>query len=88
MRKLAAAHPDDRLFLVAVDVGEKAAAVVRFLEAFPAGSTIFLDPEYRFEDSLGTTNLPLVLIIDRDGKIVRRAPKLDKETIELLERLL
>jgi thiol-disulfide isomerase/thioredoxin len=88
MRKLAAAHPDERLFLVAVDVGEKAAAVVRFLEAFPSGSSIFLDPEYRFEDSLGTTNLPLVLIIDREGRIVHRAPKLDKETLDLVERLL
>jgi thiol-disulfide isomerase/thioredoxin len=90
LRKLAEKHPDDggRLFLVAVDVGEKAAAVVRFLEAFPAGGSIFLDPDYRFEDSLGTTLLPLVLIVDRDGKIVHRATKLDQETLELVEKLL
>src|SRR5262249_50994762 len=41
---------------------------------------VYYDPELKFEDSLGVTELPLIVVFDAEGRLVRRSARLDDET--------
>jgi thiol-disulfide isomerase/thioredoxin len=86
LRELARAYPEDALLVLSVNVGEDAAKVTRFLASFPLSSAVYLDPTFRFADSLGTGQIPLVLVVDRHGKIVHSAAKIDRELLDVIAR--
>lgn len=66
------------LLVVAVDTAEEPVTVERFLRRHGITALpVYLDPELRFQDSLGTTSVPQILVVDRQGRIVHRGATLD-----------
>jgi thiol-disulfide isomerase/thioredoxin len=88
VNRLASAFAGDGLLVVGVNAGDaepKARAAAAELEiTYP----IALDPELELADQLGANQLPMVLVIDRDGAIVHRARQVDAETLAVVRRLL
>jgi thiol-disulfide isomerase/thioredoxin len=80
MNELARAHRGGDVVVVGLDVGEERAAVERFVARAGVDYPVYYDPELRFEDSLGLTELPLILVIDGSGRIVHRSARLDDAT--------
>jgi len=87
MNELARAHATGDLVVIGVDVGEPRAIADRFAAREGISYPVYTDPEMRFEDSLGTTALPLVLVIDGQGRIAHRSARLDAETLEVIRGL-
>lgn len=87
LESLATRH-DGRLVVVGVDVGEELEVARNFASREGIDYQTFGDPEFRFADSMGVTQLPAVLVVDRDGKIVHRARELDAATRDAIEQLI
>ncbi len=81
-------HHAGRLVVVGVDVGEELDVARTFASRIGIDYATFADPEFRFADSMGITQLPAVLVVDRDGTIVHRARELDAETRDQIEQLI
>jgi thiol-disulfide isomerase/thioredoxin len=62
---------------IAVDVGEDAATVERFIRRLGVTVPVYLDPRLTFSDGLGETSVPRLLVVDRAGRIVHRGTELD-----------
>jgi len=86
MNELARVHAGE-VVVAGIDVGEDRAVAARFIAREGISYPVFTDPEMRFEDSLGVTALPLVLVVDRSGRIVHRAARLDDETRRVIQDL-
>ena len=86
--RLAAAFEHDGLVVVGVNEGDKLDEVQRSAAELGISYPIALDPELRFSDSLGTTGLPILLVVDRDGTIVHRARHVDEATLAVIRSLL
>ncbi len=80
MSELARAHAGGDLLVVGVDVGEARPEVERFVAREGIAYPVYYDPELRFQDSLGVTALPLILVFDGAGRVVHRAAHLDDAT--------
>lgn len=87
MNALAAAHASEDLVVVGVDVGESDAVARRYAERVGMRYPVYTDPAMRFQDSLGDTALPLVLVVDGEGRIVHRSARLDGRALEVIQRL-
>ena len=86
--RLAAAFSRDGLVVVGVNEGDKLDDVRRSAAELGISYPIALDPELQFADALGTTGLPVLLVVDRDGKIVHRARHVDEPTLAAIRSLL
>ncbi|MBL0213037.1 MAG: TlpA family protein disulfide reductase [Myxococcales bacterium] len=86
--RLAAAFAGQGLIVVGVNVGESASAALAQARALGIEYPIALDPELVFSDQLGAGRIPLLLVIDRSGRIARRVRAVDPETLTLIRRLL
>jgi len=86
MNELARIHAGD-ILVAGIDVGEDRAVAARFIAREGIGYPVYTDPEMRFEDSLGVTALPLVLVVDGGGRIVHRAARLDDATLRVIQDL-
>jgi thiol-disulfide isomerase/thioredoxin len=86
MNELARVHAGE-IVVAGIDVGEDRAVAARFIAREGIGYPVYTDPEMRFEDSLGVTALPLVLVVDKNGRIVHRAARLDDETLRVIQDL-
>lgn len=88
VRRLATAFADAGLIVVGLNVGETEAqareAATRLAITYP----IALDPQLGFANLLGASQLPLVLVIDRDGSIVFRGRRVDGELLRVVRQLL
>jgi thiol-disulfide isomerase/thioredoxin len=87
MNALAEAHAGEDLVVVGVDVGETDAVVRRYVAREGIRYPVFMDPDMRFQDSLGDSALPLVLVVDGAGAIVHRSPRLDAKALEIIRDL-
>jgi len=86
--RLAAAFQSDGLVVVGVNEGDSLADVQRSAGELGISYPIALDPELAFSGSLGTTALPILLVVDRDGNIVHRARHVDEATLAIIRSLL
>ncbi len=86
LNELARAHGGD-LVVLGVDVGEERDTALRYAAREGIAYPVYLDPELRFQDSLGVTALPLIVVIDGDGRIAHRSATLDDETLRVIQRL-
>lgn len=73
LRRAYAAHRDDGLVLLAIDAGEPADEVRRYVEERQLPWQIALDPELRASDAYGAIGTPTHYFIGRDGLIAARA---------------
>lgn len=64
-------HADDGFVIVAVNDGDPAADVTRFVKDYGLTFPVWLDPAYiATEQAFKTLNLPSSFVIDREGQIV------------------
>lgn len=84
---LARVHPQDKLVVVGLSVGEERDVVARFLAGKAPPHPIYLDPEVRVADAFGAKELPTIVVFDRQGRVVAQARKIDLEIVRLVDRL-
>jgi thiol-disulfide isomerase/thioredoxin len=87
MKELARIHAAGDVVVAGVDVGEDRAVAARFIAREGITYPVYTDPEMHFEDSLGVTALPLVLVVDGGGRIVHRAARIDDATLKVIQDL-
>lgn len=85
---LAEVHKGDAFLAVGLDVGEEPLVVSRFLEGRMPAYPIYLDPEFRVPDALGATELPTVLVVDKNGRIRLIRRKIDGDVLRAVKDLL
>lgn len=73
LRRAYARYRDDGLVILAVDAGEPADDVRRYVEERRLPWRIALDPDLRAFDAYGAIGTPTHYFIDRDGRIAARA---------------
>jgi thiol-disulfide isomerase/thioredoxin len=73
LRRAYAAYRPDGLVVVALDAGEPADDVQRYVEERGLPWTVVLDPELRAYDAYGAIGTPTHYFIDPEGRIVSRA---------------
>jgi thiol-disulfide isomerase/thioredoxin len=88
IQRLAAAFANDGLVVVGVNAGERTADVAAYARDLGIDYPIALDPELELSDRLGAGNLPMLLVVGRDGTIVHRAKTVDPETLAVIRKLL
>lgn len=86
--RLEKAYGPRGLVVAGVGVGEAPELVERFAAEAEISYPLYVDPEFRFADSVAAPKVPTILILDRRGRIVSRSGELDKGTLELLRTLL
>ncbi len=59
---------DDGVAVITIDVGEKPAAIERFLKRSPLSLPILLDSDTETASQWGAKGLPTTLIVDRQGR--------------------
>jgi thiol-disulfide isomerase/thioredoxin len=88
LERLYAAFGERGLRVIGVDVGETPSTVRAYLAENRSSYPIYLDPEFRTADALGDHQLPSILVVDKNGRIARRASSLDEETLSEVKALL
>lgn len=88
LERLYAAYRAQGLRVVGLDVGETPSVVSAYLAEQHIGYPVYLDPDFRLADALGEKQLPTILVVDRDGRIVHRAASLDQNTLQHVKALL
>lgn len=73
LRRAYAKYRDEGLVVLAIDAGEPAGDVRRYVEERRLPWHIALDPELNAYDAYGAIGTPTHYFIDRDGRIVSRA---------------
>jgi len=86
--RLASAFAADGLVVIGVNLGDTEAKARAAADELSITYPIAFDPELELADQLGATQLPLVLVVDRDGAIVHRARTIDEDTLAVIRRLL
>jgi len=88
VQRLAAAYASEGLVVVGVNAGEKSSDAAQYARELGIDYPIALDPDLALSDRLGAGNLPLLVVVDRDGTIVHRAKTVDTETLDIVRKLL
>jgi len=86
--RVASAFAADGLVVVGVNAGDGEGVARSAAAALGIRYPIALDPELEFADRLGATGLPLLLVLDRDGRVLHRARAVDAETLAAIRRAL
>ncbi|MGH1343106.1 MAG: TlpA family protein disulfide reductase [Nannocystales bacterium] len=86
--RLAQAYADSDLVVAGIHVGPSAEGAVRFAAEAGIEYPMHIDPDFTFTDAVGSRSVPLLLVVDRDGKVVHRTHELDHETLELVRGLM
>jgi len=83
LRRAYDAHRADGLVVLAIDVGEPAEDVRRYVEERQLPWRVALDPELQAYDAYGAIGTPTHYFIDRDSRIASRAfGRLDADEME------
>ncbi len=88
LRRLSENHDPKTLVVVGVNVGESQEDVQRFVREAQVGYAVYRDPDFRFADSLGETQIPRILLLDGTGRVVARANGLDPAFLTKIEEIL
>jgi len=86
VRHLAETYSSRDLVVIGVNVGEAHDVVSRYADDAQIHYPLYLDPDFAFADAVGAREVPAILIIAPDGRIVHRGSHLDREMLERLER--
>lgn len=76
------------LVVAGINVGETADTAKRFADETGIEYPLYVDPEFRFADSLAAREVPTLLVFDKSGKIVARANEVDRDLLALLRKLM
>jgi thiol-disulfide isomerase/thioredoxin len=84
---LARAHPHGDVLVLGLDEGEEREVVAAFLDGREPSYAIYLDPRLALSDRLGITELPAVVVLDREGRVVRVSKQIDDDLRSFVDRL-
>ena len=85
--ELAARHKTDGVAVVAVSTDQERSEVERMIASRPSWTmTVLHDPSGKIADNYVADDLPLVYVIDREGRIRYRGTVSDQEHMHRLER--
>ncbi len=76
------------VYVAGIDVGEPEADAARVLRHWDVRYPVHYDPEARFADGLGVTQLPSLLVLAPDGAVLLRARTLDPPTLRAVRAAL
>lgn len=76
------------LVVAGVSVGESPEKATAFAKNAGITYPLYTDPEFAFADGLAAREVPMILVVDREGNIVARARTLDRDVLELVKDLL
>jgi thiol-disulfide isomerase/thioredoxin len=85
--RVATAFASDGVIVLGVNVGESPDDATRAARELRIDYPIAFDPELAFSGLLRATSLPQVMVIDRDGSIAARSPRLDANVLATIRRL-
>jgi thiol-disulfide isomerase/thioredoxin len=85
LERLHAAYGSQGLRVVGLNVGESTTVVSAYLAENRVSYPIYLDSDFRLADALGEKRLPMILVVDRSGRIVQRSTRLDAETLAVVK---
>jgi cytochrome c biogenesis protein CcmG/thiol:disulfide interchange protein DsbE len=88
LARLDAAYRAQGLRVIGLNVGEAPSVVGAYLAEHPLPYESYLDPDFRIADALGEHELPRILLVDRERRIVRRSASLDAALLAHLKSLL
>lgn len=88
LERLNAAYRERGLRVVGLSVGEAPSVVAAYVAGKPFSYPVYLDPEFRVADALGDKQLPTLLLVDREGRIVHRSASLDQDLLDRIKSLL
>ena len=86
--RLEQSYGQKNLVVAGINVGEPAEKAKRYAEEAGLTYPLYVDPEFRFADSLAAREVPTLLVFDKNGRIVARANTVDRQLLDLLKRLL
>ena len=72
MNSLLARYPTDRFTVITVNLDADTDAMHRFLAQIPADFDVFHDPSGDIAESFALEGMPTALLIDPNGKVVKR----------------
>ena len=87
LERLSAAYRERGVRVIGLSVGEPPSVVAAYVADKPFSYPVYLDPEFRVADALGDKQLPTLLLVDREGRIVQRAPALDQAMLSRIKSL-
>jgi thiol-disulfide isomerase/thioredoxin len=87
LTRLQAAY-GERLVVLGVNAGETESRALAGVRAFGIDYPVALDPDLELSDSVGASELPLVIVVDQAGIIRARARELDAPTLAIIDDLL
>jgi peroxiredoxin len=73
MQRAADALAADGIAVIAINVGDDAAAIAEFLEETPVAFPLPMDPDSKVAQSYPLKGLPTTFVIDPEGRLVYRA---------------
>jgi thiol-disulfide isomerase/thioredoxin len=82
LERLAAVYEGSAVVVTSVAVGEDENTVSRYARDYGLRLPIHLDSQLRLANALGATELPTVVVVDEQGKIVYRSHRIDRTTLE------
>ena len=88
LTKLKESYRDRGLVVAGIGVGEPADRARRLAIDKGINYPLFVDTDFSFADGLAAREVPTILLVDRDGRIIARARAVDQDLVELLERTL
>ncbi|MBV1861802.1 MAG: TlpA family protein disulfide reductase [Nannocystaceae bacterium] len=86
--RLAQAYADTDLVVAGIHVGPSAQGAVRFASEAGIQYPMHIYLDFGFTDAVGSRAVPLLLVVDREGRVVHRTHELDHETLELVRALI
>lgn len=86
--RLAQAFAGDGLLVVGVDAGDKPADAAAYVRALHIAYPVALDPDLVLSDRIGASELPMLLVLDRDGRIAYRTRHIDAQLLATVRALL
>ena len=72
MNEMQQRYADDGLKIIAVNLDRKLPDAESFLEVYPAGFEIHLDPDGKLAKTYGIEVMPTSILFDRNGNILER----------------
>jgi len=84
IRKLAEVYAGTDVEVVGIHVGDDRGLAARFSEAYQMEYPLYVDRGFVFSEWIGVRNLPFLLVVGRDGKVLDRSMKLDAHLLSVV----
>lgn len=78
---------EDKLAMLAINLGENPATVASFLKKVPLPYEIGIDPRQKTADQFGVEAIPMMVLINKTGNMVRINFGLDDRMVAMIKEM-